>query len=122
MCVHILYIISSTKNTLDAVRLKLEWYLTYTYVYITRVFTKLYATSRCKPYFKYTHTHTYCVTRLTSAAYMHAGKTVPEEDLKALLEEDMSEEAVQEEKETEIMLDCNEKFNEVWVCFLVHTV
>ena len=47
---------------------------------------------------------------------------MPEEDLKALLEEDMSEEAVQEEKETEIMLDCNEKFNEVWVCFLVHTV
>ena len=71
------------------------------------------------------HTHTCCVTRLASAAsaaYMHAGKTVPEEDLKALLEEDMSEEALQEEKETEIMLDCNEKFNEVWVCFLVHTV
>ena len=38
---------------------------------------------------------------------------MPEADLKVLLEEDMSEEALQEEKETEIMLDCNEKFNEV---------
>lgn len=81
---------------------------------------KLHATSRCKPYFKCTHTHIH--TRLASVlpslhTYMYAGKTVPEEDLKALLEEDMSEKALQEEKETEIMLDCNEKFNEVWLCF-----
>ena len=69
------------------------------------------------------HTHMLCYTScLCCLCCMHAGKTVPEEDLKALLEEDMSEEALQEEKETEIMLDCNEKFNEVWVCVLVHTV
>lgn len=56
-----------------------------------------------------------CLTLLASAVcmFLHAGKTVPEDDLKALLEEDTSEEALQEEKETEIMLDCNEKFNEV---------
>ena len=79
------------------------------------------------PYFTCTHILCYtsclcCLCCLCCILYVHAGKTVPEEDLKVLLEEDMSEEALQEEKETEIMLDCNEKFNEVWVCFLAHTV
>ena len=55
-----------------------------------------------------------CVrARARVRACVCVGRPVPEADLKVLLEEDMSEEALQEEKETEIMLDCNEKFNEV---------
>ena len=59
-----------------------------------------------------------CVALPSCHWCVYAGKTVPEADLKVLLEDDMSEEALQEEKETEIMLDCNEKFNEVWCVLL----